>query len=105
VLLSSLPLNELCPWKTNRCMIGTRSCQSSSQQILWRKLSFEDIEITSVRSNHGGEFENEFFKTFFNENDISCNFLCPKTPQHNRVVERKNRTLQEMVMTLNEANV
>ena len=29
---------------------------------------------------------------FFNENGISHDFSCPRTPQQNGVVERKNRT-------------
>jgi len=60
----------------------------------------------SVRSDHGGEFENSSFKSFFEENGISHNFSCPRTPQQNGVVERNNRTLQEMAGTmLNESNV
>jgi len=37
---------------------------------------------------------------------IKHNFSCPRTPQQKGVVERKNRTLQEMTRTmLNESNV
>ena len=36
--------------------------------------------IFSIRSDHGTEFENEFFKTFCNENDISYTFSSPRTP-------------------------
>lgn len=62
--------------------------------------------IITVRSDHGGEFENASFKTFFDENGIKHNFSCARTPQQNGVVERKNRTLQEMARTmLNESNV
>ncbi len=62
--------------------------------------------IISVRSDHGGEFENSSFKSFFDENGISHNFSCARTPQQNGVVERKNRTLQEMARTLlHESNV
>ena len=43
---------------------------------------------------------------FFNENDISHDFSCPRTPQQNGVVEQKNRTLQEMSRTMiNETNI
>jgi transposase InsO family protein len=66
----------------------------------------KETNIISVRSDHGGEFENSSFEQFFNENGISHNFSCPRTPQQNGVVERKNRTLQEMARTiLNESNV
>jgi len=64
------------------------------------------FNIITVRSDHGGEFENASFTTFFDENGIKHNFSCARTPQQNGVVERKNRTLQEMARTmLNESNV
>ena len=56
--------------------------------------------ITSIRSDHGTKFENEFFKTFCNENEISHTFSSPRTPQQNGVVERKNKTLVEMARTM-----
>ena len=56
--------------------------------------------ITSIRSDHGGEFENHSFETFCNENGIFHNFSSPRTPQQNGVVERKNRSLQEMARTM-----
>ena len=56
--------------------------------------------ISSIRFDHGGEFENHVFESFCNENDISHNFSFPKTPQQNGVVERKNRSLQEMAKTM-----
>jgi len=66
----------------------------------------KETHIISVRSDHGGEFENSSFEQFFSENGISHNFSCPRTPQQNGVVERKNRTLQEMARTiLNESNI
>ena len=56
--------------------------------------------ITSIRSDHGGEFENHAFENFCNENDISHNFSSLRTPQQNGVVERKNRSLQEIARTM-----
>ena len=45
--------------------------------------------ISFIRSDHGTEFENEFFKKFCNENGISHTFSSPRTPQKNMIVERK----------------
>ena len=45
--------------------------------------------ITCIRSDHGREFENIDFKEYYNEHDINQNFLAPRTPQQNGVVERK----------------
>src|SRR3954463_10074449 len=68
--------------------------------------SEKECKIIKVRSDHGGEFENKFFEEFFKENGIAHDFSCPRTPQENAVVERKNRTLQEMARTMiNETNM
>ncbi|GJU13974.1 retrovirus-related pol polyprotein from transposon TNT 1-94 [Tanacetum coccineum] len=57
--------------------------------------------------DHGREFDNEVkFREFCNANDITHNFSAPRTPQSNGVVERKNKTLQEMSRTmLNEQSL
>ena len=51
--------------------------------------------ISSIQSDHGKEFENLGFDKFCGENEISHNFFTPKTLQQNRVVERRNRILEE----------
>ena len=60
----------------------------------------KDLKIKNIRSDHGGEFENELFQNFYNKKGIFHNFSIPRTPQQNGVVERKNRTLQECARTL-----
>ena len=55
--------------------------------------------IVCIRSDHGREFENVDFEIFCDEYGIGHNFAAPRTPQQNGVVERKNRTLQEMART------
>jgi len=66
--------------------------------------SEKEIKILKVRSNHGGEFENEPFETFCEKHGIIHEFSSPRTPQQNGVVERKNRTLQEMARTMIHEN-
>ena len=46
--------------------------------------------IGAIRSDHGGEFQNEKFISFCNKLGIFHNFSAPRTPQQNGVVERKN---------------
>ena len=53
------------------------------------------LTLLSVRSDHGGEFENHGFETFCNEHGYDHNFFAPRTPQQNGVVERKNCTLKK----------
>nr|GEV32909.1 retrovirus-related Pol polyprotein from transposon TNT 1-94 [Tanacetum cinerariifolium] len=66
-----------------------------------------ECTVVSIRTDHGREFGNEVqFGEFCNANGITHNFLAPRTPQSNGVVERKNRTLQEMSRTmLNEQSL
>ncbi|GKA12531.1 retrovirus-related pol polyprotein from transposon TNT 1-94 [Tanacetum coccineum] len=63
--------------------------------------------IVSIRTDHGREFDNEVqFGEFCNANGITHNFSAPRTPQSNGMVERKNRTLQEISRTmLNEQSL
>ena len=37
--------------------------------------------ITSIRSDHGTEFENDLLNSFCNENGIPHNYSLPRTPQ------------------------
>jgi hypothetical protein len=60
----------------------------------------KSTSIISIRSDHGGEFENDLFSDFCKKYGIFHEFSFPRTPQQNGVVERKNRTLQECARTL-----
>ena len=54
----------------------------------------------------GENLKTIILKSFFKENGISHDLSCPRTPQQNGVVERKNKTLQEMARTMiNETNI
>ncbi|RDX74664.1 hypothetical protein CR513_45562, partial [Mucuna pruriens] len=62
--------------------------------VLCKRIQNEKgINITSIRSDHGGEFENENCQQFCEELGIHHNFSCPRTPQQNGVMERKNRSI------------
>jgi len=56
--------------------------------------------IGSIRSDHGGEFQNEKFSKFCEKMGILHNFSAPRTPQQNGVVERKNKSLEELARTM-----
>jgi len=71
--------------------------------IIQNQLSSKTI---SLRSDHGGEFVNHRFENYCDEFGNSQNFSCPRTPQQNGVVERKNRGLEELARTMiNEMNL
>ena len=69
---------------------------SSFITLLKRIANEKDTTIVSIRSDQGSEFQNQKFEEFCNENEIRHNFSAPRTPQQNRMVERKNRTMEEM---------
>ncbi|GJU01739.1 retrovirus-related pol polyprotein from transposon TNT 1-94 [Tanacetum coccineum] len=77
-------------------------------EILSRKIQNQlGYSIVSIRTDHGREFDNEVqFGEFCNANGITHNLSATRNPQSNGVVERKNRTLQEMSRTmLNEQSL
>ena len=57
-------------------------------------------KIVRIRSDHGKEFENEDLSNFCEMKEMHHEYSAPLTPQQNGVVERKNRTLQEMARVL-----
>jgi len=61
-------------------------------------------KIMSIRSDHGGEFQNERFEHFCEKHGIKHNFSASRTPQQNGVVERKNRSLKELPRTMLNEN-
>ena len=53
--------------------------------------------MIKIRRDHGGEFD---YENFCKENRFEHNFSFSRAPPQNRVVERKNRTLQEIARTM-----
>ena len=51
--------------------------------------------IKVLRSDQGGEYSLRAFKNYCKSNGIQQKFIVPHTPQKNRVVERKKKTLVE----------
>nr|XP_009597079.1 uncharacterized protein LOC104093065 [Nicotiana tomentosiformis] len=56
--------------------------------------------VVCIRFDHGTEFDNAKFDEFCTENGITHIILAPRTPQQNGVVEKKNRTLEDMAWTM-----
>ncbi|KAB7523685.1 DDE-type integrase/transposase/recombinase, partial [Flagellimonas olearia] len=56
--------------------------------------------IKILRSDRGGEFTSEEFTKYCEHHGIQRQYSAPRTPQQNGVVERKNRTVQEMARTM-----
>ena len=53
--------------------------------------------IQVLHTNNGGEFVNQDLKQYLQSHGIAYQTTCPYSPQQNRVAERKNRHLLEVV--------
>ena len=53
-----------------------------------------------MRTNHGGEFTSEEFSKWCEEKGIQRQLTTTYTPQQNRVVERKNRTVVSLIRSM-----
>ena len=60
----------------------------------------KSLKIDQIRSDHSKKFENSYMESFCTRSSISQEFSAPITPQQNRVVERKNRVIQEMARAM-----
>jgi len=86
------------PWTL---FLNSKSDAFSAIKKLGRRLqNTKNNNISSIRSDHGGEFQNEKFNKFYEKMGILHNFSAPRTPQQNGVVERKNRSLEELARTM-----
>ena len=76
------------PWVE---FLREKSVACDKMEMLCKRLQNEKgVPIVKIRSDHGKKFENAKFEAFCNKHGIKKEFSTPKTPQQNRVVERKN---------------
>jgi transposase InsO family protein len=78
--------------------------KSQTQETLKRFLRWAQNEfglrIKKIRSDNGTKFKNSQIEGFLEDEGIKHEFSSPYTPQHNGIVERKNRTLLDMARTM-----
>ena len=60
----------------------------------------KDVKIKCVRSDRGGEFTSDEFKSLCDKSEIKKQLIVPYPPQQNGVVERKNRTIMGLVRSM-----
>ena len=58
------------------------------------------VHIKQLRSYRGGEYLSGEFKFYLTQEGIVSQLSAPRTPQQNGVVERRNRTLLNMVRSM-----
>jgi hypothetical protein len=59
-----------------------------------------DSRIKCLRYDNGGDFTSKEFMDYCSSHGIKRKFFISRTPQQNGVVERKNKTVQEMARTM-----
>ncbi|KAJ9542626.1 hypothetical protein OSB04_029132 [Centaurea solstitialis] len=59
-----------------------------------------NLKVKVIRSDNGIEFKNSDINSFCDEKGIEKQYSAPRTPQHNGVAERRNRTLIEAARSL-----
>jgi hypothetical protein len=83
------PSNTLC-----------KHCQQGKQTKTRFKSNEMDSKIKCLRFDNGGEFTSKEFMDYCSKHGIKRKFSIARTPQQNGVVERKNKTVQEMAQTM-----
>jgi TRAP-type C4-dicarboxylate transport system substrate-binding protein len=78
--------------------------KSETQEVLKKFLkgaqNESNAKVKKIRSDNVTKFKNTQIENFLDEEGIKNEFLVPYTPQQNRMSERKNQTLIEMVRTM-----
>jgi transposase InsO family protein len=74
--------------------------QEVLKKFLKRAQNEFDAKVKKIRSNNDTEFKNTQVEDYLDEEGIKHEFSPSYTPQQNRVAERKNMTLIEMVRTM-----
>jgi transposase InsO family protein len=69
-------------------------------------LDIVHLDTRKLRSNNGGEYTSKELIAFCKAVGIRRELIVPHNPQHNGVVERKNRSIEESVTTMmNDQNL
>ena len=80
--------------------LAHKNAAFSSFTKLCRRLQNDKwLTISNIITDHGRELKNESFIKYCDELRIG-NFSASRTPQQNKFVKRKNRTLGEMARTM-----
>nr|GFA52376.1 hypothetical protein [Tanacetum cinerariifolium] len=62
--------------------------------------TLKDLKVKIIRCDNRGEFRNKEMNDFCSRKGIKREFRNPRTPQQNRVAERRNKTLIEAARTM-----
>nr|GEZ77781.1 putative ribonuclease H-like domain-containing protein [Tanacetum cinerariifolium] len=96
-----IDLNNIVLHKDLTCLVAKAS---ADECMLWhRRLEIENLKelrVKIIRYDNGGEFRNKEMNDFCSRKGIKRESSNARTPQHNGITERRNRTLIEAVRTM-----
>lgn len=72
----------------------------SLHQLVLDFAARKGVKIVRIKSDHDQEFKNENLNNFCDSEGIHHEYSASITPQQNGVVEKKNKTLQEMAQVM-----
>ena len=91
-------------------MISQEKCGFIKSEVFQKFFHFKALVekqsgqyIKVLKTDRGGEYISKEFMCYCRENDIHKQFTTRYTPQQNGVVERKNRTIMEIVRSMLKA--
>lgn len=61
-------------------------------------------KLKVLRTDGGSEYNLSEFKRFCEENEVEHEVIIPYTPQHNGIVERRNKTLLDRIRSMLKEN-
>jgi transposase InsO family protein len=83
------------------CLIQKKSESLKKFKEFKAKVEGESgLRLMTLRTDCGGEFCSKEFDSFYHEHGIHLELTTPHTPEQNRVAERKNRTVVEMMRSM-----
>jgi hypothetical protein len=85
------------------CAVGPKTpteTQGTLKRFLRRAQNEFELKVKKIRSDNGSEFKNLKVEEYLEEEGIKHEFSAPYTPQQNGVVERKNRMLIDIAITM-----
>jgi transposase InsO family protein len=79
------------------CFLNNKSKSFENFKIYKEMVENEmDSKFKCLRYDNGGEFTSKDFMDYCSSHGIKRQLSVGRTPQHNGVVERKNKTIDEM---------
>nr|GEY74488.1 putative ribonuclease H-like domain-containing protein [Tanacetum cinerariifolium]GEZ05584.1 putative ribonuclease H-like domain-containing protein [Tanacetum cinerariifolium]GEZ05599.1 putative ribonuclease H-like domain-containing protein [Tanacetum cinerariifolium] len=104
----SVDMKNIFPKNDLTCLVFFFATKDETRRILKSFItkieSLEDKKVKIIRRDNGTEFKNRFMNEFCEAKGTKREYSVARTPQQNRIAERRNRTLIEAARTISNIN-